>query len=268
MTDLHATCGIALRTSGTHGSPVLLLHGIGGSSESFAHQLPALGTCHRVYAWDAPGYGESACLDAPPGMAGYADRVTSLLTALELEDAHLVGVSWGGVIATRVALRHPHRVRSLVLAGSSRGSGVTRQSSSRMRNRAQELADLGVDEFARARGPRLTAPQAPTSVVEHVVSIMRGLRAGGYRAAVESMAETDHSALLERITVPTLALAGQSDRVTGPEESKALVSGIPGAQLRIIRGGHAANQEHPDEFNETVATFLSAVDSRVPAGGL
>lgn len=259
--------GIHLRHAGTSGSPVLLLHGIGGSSRSFTSQLPELGERHRVFAWDAPGYGDSADPQEHPGMSGYADSVVSVLDGLGLEGAHLVGVSWGGVIATRAALLHPDRVRSLVLADSTRGSGTTLEAGSRMRARAKERAELGPAEFARRRGPRLTAPDADPAVVEQVVTVMSELRVTGYAAAVNAMAATDHTDAMRHVSVPTLVLVGAQDAVTGVDESRALATGIPGAEFQVIPGGHAANQEHPAAFNSAVIDFLSTVDSVAPVGG-
>lgn len=258
---------IQLRGAGTDGSPVLLLHGIGGASASFAAQLPGLARHHRAFAWDAPGYGASADPECYPGMSGYADSVVGVLDGLGLDSAHLVGVSWGGVIATRVALLHPDRVRSIVLADSTRGAGASPESADRMRARATERARLSATEFARRRGPRLTAPGAAPAVVEQVVSIMSELRLPGYAAAVAAMAETDHADALQHVSVPALVVVGADDAVTGVDESRALAAGIPGARLRIIPGGHAANQEHPEAFNDAVRDFLSTVDVPLPAGG-
>lgn len=142
--------------AGTTGTPVLLLHGIGGAAQSFRAQLPALAARYRAVAWDAPGYGASADPAAAPSMSGYAALAASLLAGLLR--AHVVGVSWGGVIATRLAVNHPDRVRSLTLADSSRGSARTPAGAAAMRARAAQLADLGVDEFARRRALRLVAP--------------------------------------------------------------------------------------------------------------
>ncbi|MGH3387832.1 MAG: alpha/beta fold hydrolase, partial [Actinomadura sp.] len=64
---------------GAAGDPVLLLHGIGGSADSFAGQFAALSARHRVLAWDAPGYARSADPEGPPGMSGYAAAAAALL---------------------------------------------------------------------------------------------------------------------------------------------------------------------------------------------
>ncbi|MEV8634105.1 alpha/beta fold hydrolase [Streptosporangium sp. NPDC051023] len=241
------------------GGPVLLLHGIGGSSGSFDAQIPALSARHRVLAWDAPGYGRSGDPAAPPGMSGYAAAAAALLPG----PAHVVGVSWGGVVATRLALEHPGLVRSLVLADSTRGSGRTPEQAAAMRGRASELERLGAAAFAGARGPRLLSPRAPQELVDRVVTSMeRSIRLPGYTYAAAAMAGTDHSDVLGSLSVPVLVVVGDQDRVTGVAESQAIAAAVPGARLAVIPGaGHLANQERPEEFNRLVLEFLESVPS-------
>jgi pimeloyl-ACP methyl ester carboxylesterase len=256
---------IRLVRAGEDGPVVLLLHGIGGAAESFRPQLDALCADYRVLAWDAPGYGGSSDPDAAPGTAGFASAAAEVLA--DADAAHVVGVSWGGVIATRLAVECPELVRSLVLAGSTRGSGVTPAGADAMRSRPAELARLGAAEFARRRAPRLPGADADAHVRARIERIMAGVRLPGYRYAAEAMAETDHTPLLGRVSAPTLVLVGDQDQVTGPAESRRLADGIPGARLEIIESaGHAANQERPGAFNAAIAGFFAAVDGRV--GGL
>ncbi|GAA1205342.1 alpha/beta fold hydrolase [Prauserella alba] len=248
-----------LECAGEAGSPVLLLHGIGGSSASFAPQLQAFGRIHRTIAWDAPGYGRSPDPDGAPGIAGYARDAAAILA--EHGRAHVVGVSWGGVIATRLAADRPELVRSLTLADSTRGSGLTVESAARMRQRPAELAGSGAAEFARRRAPRLVAPGAAASVRTGVERIMSTVRLPGYRFAAESMAETDHSDLLGALRVRTLVLVGAEDRVTGVAESRRIADAIPCARLEIVpHAGHAANQENPDRVNRLLLEFFAEAE--------
>lgn len=251
---------IHLARAGETGPVVLLLHGIGGSSASFQPQLDGLSANHRVLAWDAPGYGASTDPRAAPGMTGYAAATAGLLASRGA--GHVVGVSWGGVIATRLAAEHPELVRSLVLADSSRGSGVSAEGAARMRARADELASLGAAEFARRRAPRLVSPAAAPELVARITEIMAGVRLPGYRYAAESMAATDHTSILAAPRVPTLVVVGADDQVTGVAESRRLAEAIPSARLEIIPGaGHAANQERPAEFNRLLAAFFASVEA-------
>ena len=245
------------------GTPLVLLHGIGGAAEAFNAQLSGLAGDHRVIAWDAPGYGRSGDLPGEPDLDAYADAVIAVLHGLDAEPAHLLGVSWGGVIATRVAIKAPEVLRSLVLADSSRGSGRTAEGRKAMAARVEELRTRGAGAFALARGPRLTAPSAEQSVVDQVVALMSRVRMPGYGNAARVMAATDHSAQLPLVTTPTLVIVGAEDRVTGVAESRTLAEQIPDARLIEIPGaGHAANQEKPALFNAAVRNFLAEVDTR------
>lgn len=244
-----------------HGVPLLCLHGIGSSSASFIPQLDELTDGHRVLAWDAPGYGRSADPSGPPGMSGYADTVAEVVKALG-EPAHLLGVSWGGVIALQVALNYPELLRSLVLVGASRGAGRSAEAAERIRGQAALLAEVGPEEFARQRAPGLLSPDADPALIEQVAATMAAaLRLPGYEYATTAMAETDHSDRLSDVSVPTLVLCGAHDSVTGPPESQAIADGIPDAvSVSIAGAGHLANQEKPVSVNAWVNSYLQIIE--------
>lgn len=244
------------------GPTVLCLHGIGSSSAAFEPQVDALSGELRLLAWDAPGYAASEDPDGPLDLDGYADAAAAVLRDRGAGPAHVLGVSWGGVIAIRLALRHPDLVRSLLLADSSRGSGQAPEQAAAMRDRVRQLDEDGIDAFSRARGPRLVTEQAPAELVERVVATMRdAVRLPGYGHAAESMAATDLTAELAAVDVPTLVLCGDGDTVTGIPESQALAGGIPDAVFVTLRGaGHLANQESPEAFNAWLSAFVQIIE--------
>ncbi len=250
--------GLAVTDEGT-GRPVLLLHGIGGSARSCAGVSAVLAANGaRAVAWDAPGYGESAD-PAEPADVDYPARVLAVLDELGLDRVDLFGTSWGGVIATVVAARHPERVATLVLADSTRGSGTDPSKAAAMRARVAELTEQGARAFAAARAPRLVAPGCDPEVAEAVGAEMARVRLPGYAAAAEFMAATDTADLLPTITVPTLVLVGEHDVVTGVEESRLLADRIPGARLVVVPGaGHAALTEKPAEVARAVLDLWGA----------
>ncbi|MDI6409643.1 MULTISPECIES: alpha/beta fold hydrolase [Streptomyces] len=259
--------GLHLEQAGQDGPLLVCLHGIGSSSAAFAPQLDGLSARVRVLAWDAPGYGRSADPRGPLDLDGFADTAAALIRrhAGEGGRAHLLGVSWGGVVALKAAVRHPALVASLVVADSSRGSGTDPRKAADMRARVAELAELGPRAFAEKRGPRLVSPEAPAALVRRVTDTMAdAVRLPGYGYAAESMAATDLGPFLPAVTAPALVLCGDRDQVTGVEASQSLAGPLHKSAYVIVKGaGHLANQEQPEAFNAWVLSHLSITD-RIP----
>lgn len=241
------------------GPALLMLHGIGGSADTFEPQFVEMGDRLRLLAWDAPGYARSADPAAPMTIDDYADAAAEIIRDRCGDDgAHVLGMSWGGVIATRLALRHPDLLRSLILGDSTVGSGATAASAATMRARIDELHDIGTEEFASRRAPKLLSGNATDEQREQVVEAMRAaIRPTGYTSAARSMADTDHTADLRGIDIPTLVFCGDQDTVTGMAASQVLAGGIPDAVFVTIHGaGHLANQECPDAVAAWVESFV------------
>ena len=259
MTDQQAVSPWTL-SHGEPGDPLLLcLHGIGSCASAFDPQAPlAVGKGRHLVAWDAPGYRNSPDPNPPWTLDNWADAAADLIRSHGRGKADLLGVSWGGVTATRLILRHPELVRSLILADSSIGSGTSPENTEAMKSRAAALDEVGIEEFARSRAPRLLTPDAPADLVDAAAQMMiDSVRQPSYLWACESMGEANHLARLGDIKAPTLVIVGEEDVVTAPERSEELAAGIPGASLVTIPGaGHLANQQQPDLFNAAVGAFL------------
>ncbi|WP_328316603.1 alpha/beta fold hydrolase [Streptomyces sp. NBC_00388] len=250
--------------AGAEGPLLLCLHGIGSSSAAFAPQLAELSAYVRVVAWDAPGYAASPDPRGPLTLDGYADAAAALIEERG-GSAHVLGVSWGGVIALRLAARHPGLVDSLILADSSAGSGADPAKAAAMRERARELADAGPRAFAERRGPRLVSAGAPPDLVLRVVDTMAGaVRLPGHGYAAEAMAATDLRPELAGITVPALVICGDEDRVTGVKASQLLAGALHKSAYVIVKNaGHLANQEQPRAFNAWVLSHLR-ITAQIP----
>ncbi|MFI7010887.1 alpha/beta fold hydrolase [Streptomyces sp. NPDC050145] len=254
MTALH------VEEAGASGPLLLCLHGIGSSSAAFAPQLEGLAEHARVIAWDAPGYGKSPDPEVPLDLDGFADAAAEVIRAYG-SPAHVLGVSWGGVIALRLATRHPELVASLIVADSSAGSGTDPAKAAGMRARATELAEVGPRVFAAQRGPRLVSDLADAALVERVVETMAGsIRLPGYGYAAESMAGADLREELAAVTAPALVVCGDRDTVTGIEASQVLAGALHKTAYVIVKdAGHLANQEQPERFNAWVLSHLHIV---------
>lgn len=255
---------VHVEEAGDHGPLLLCLHGIGSSSAAFAPQLAEVSSYARVVAWDAPGYAESPDPEGPLTLDDFADAAAGLIRERGGR-GHVLGVSWGGVIALRLAVRHPDLVDSVIVADSSPGSGTDEDKAAGMRARATELAELGPRAFAEARGPRLVSPDAPDELVRRVVDTMAAsVRLPGYAYAAESMASADLRTELPSVAAPSLVLCGDQDRVTGIEASQTVAGALRRTAFVIVKdAGHLANQEQPGRFNAWVLSHLR-ITARIP----
>ncbi|HIL05903.1 MAG TPA: alpha/beta hydrolase [Acidimicrobiia bacterium] len=248
---------------GLESAPLLLcMHGIGSCADAFLPQRALADDLgYRLVAWDAPGYRYSPDPADDPGLDGWADAASNLIRTLGYQSAVVLGVSWGGVTATRLALRHPDLVSALVLADSSVGSGTNPKQAEAMRGRAGKLIELGAAEFARQRSPLLVAESASAGVLSDIEqSFATSVRMPSYQWACNSMADTDHRDSLASLNAPTLVIYGEEDRVTPPKLSAELHEGIPNAVLTSVKAaGHLANQERPASFNGEVFKFIQSL---------
>ncbi len=253
---------IAYRRAGSGGHPLVLLHGALSDGREWHSQLAGLADEFDVIAWDAPGCGGSG--DAPPmsGMADYADVVADLVAALDLGPVHLCGLSFGGGLALAVYGRHPHVVRSLVLASAYagwRGSLPPDEIAARLARVRGEL-DLPPECWVDGYLPEFFAGTVPAETLDLARSIMLEVRATGTRPMLDAFAGADLRAVLPTITVPTLVIHGAADGRAPRPVADALHAGVPHSELAVLPGvGHACNLEAPGAFDAVVRRFLRTV---------
>lgn len=255
----------SFREAGDKGAPTLvLLHGIGSGSASWAAQiagLPARGL--RVVAWDAPGYGGSEALaGAAPSAADYAAALADFADALGLDRFSLVGHSLGALMAAAFCRgAGGARVDRLILAAPAAGYGKADAETRRTKidGRLAAMAQLGPAGLAESRAAALLSPQAPPEAVERVRAVMRQLRPDGYAQAVRMLEQADIFADAGSLAVPTLVLCGSADQVTPEAGCRRVAAAIPGARFEALPGlGHAAYVEDPARFDAAVLRFLAA----------
>ena len=244
------------------GPPLVLLHGIGSNAHAWRDQLAGLGDIRQVFAWDAPGYGDSTpVFAARPTAADYADRLARFLDGLRLDHVALLGHSLGALIAGAFTAARPDRVERLVLAAPALGYRTEPDAPlpAPARARLDDLAALGPAGLAEKRAPRLLSRSATPAQLAHARKAMAEIDPGGYRQAVEMLTRGDLRADASTIPVPVLVLCGREDAVTPPDGSRALAAAMADAGFREIPdAGHLSHVERPAAFNEAVREFLAA----------
>ncbi|MEO8119157.1 MAG: alpha/beta hydrolase [Rhodoferax sp.] len=256
-----------------HGFPVLLLHGSGPGVSAWANWrllLPVLAQTRRVVAPDLLGFGYTERPADPASNAHYrmdiwVQQAVDLLDALDIEQADLVGNSFGGALALALAIKHPQRVRRLVLMGSVGVPFVITPgldavwgytpSISRMR----ELLDifafdrrLVTDELAELR--------YQASVQRDFQESFAAMFPAPRQRWVDAMASSERD--IRALPHETLIVHGREDQVIPLSTSLTLAQWIMRAQLHVFgQCGHWTQIEHAARFARLVENFLSEADT-------
>ncbi|MCJ7420927.1 alpha/beta fold hydrolase [Sphingomicrobium astaxanthinifaciens] len=238
--------------------PVLFLHGVGSDKRVWAPQLAHFGPRRGAIAADYPGYGDSAFV-ADATRTDYAEAMVDLLDRLEIERAHVCGLSLGGIIALEMARHAPARVAGLVIADSF----ARHPDGTAIYDRSVEAAStIGMAALAAARVDHLLGSDPPPGLREEVIETMAAIDPAAYRLGARAVWCADLREAAPRIPHPALVLCGSEDAVTPPALSDALAALLPTARRADIAGaGHLANAERPGEFNALVEDFLAELDT-------
>ncbi|HYH20604.1 MAG TPA: alpha/beta hydrolase [Azospirillum sp.] len=247
------------------GDSVVLIHGSGPGVSAWANwrlTIPHLAQRFRVVAPDMAGFGFTERRpDASYGLDGWVEHAIGVLDALGLERVHLVGNSFGGALALALTIRHPARVRRLVLMGSvgvpfpiTPGLDTVwgyEPSIEAMRGLLDLFAydrTLVNDELAELRYRASVRPGFQES--------FSAMFPAPRQRWVDAMASAEDD--IRRITQPTLIVHGREDKVIPPATSQRLFELIPDAQLHMFgRCGHWTQIEHARRFNALVTDFFA-----------
>ena len=243
------------------GPLVLFLHGIGGNRSNWTTQIEAIRDSFHAVAWDARGYGDSDDYEGPLDFGDFARDVIRVLDRFEARKAHLVGLSMGGRIAMDFYTRFPDRVATLVLCDtmSDFQGALTPEKRAEFIRLRQAPLKAGKDphQIADALVETLVGPAAGASARRQLWNSIAALHKESYLKTIEASLSFDRSNEVERISVPTLLLYGEHDRLTPPTIGEALSERIIGSEFQVIKNaGHLSNIEQPDIFNTKLLDFL------------
>ena len=255
------------------GDPLVLIAGTGISCAPWrVFQVPEFSRHYQVVIYDHRGLGRSDKPDMPYSTRLFAKDCASLMDALAIPKAHIMGHSMGGRVAQWLALGHPEKVRSLVLSGSGSGKyrddiedyprGVPIESCVELIEKGYEKYQhdhwgpgfMFTDEFVRER------PEVVKKFQDLIVEEVPPLKCYLRHVIARQCHETTE--LIDTITAPTLVIVGSKDTREGGTgnhvaSSKVLAERIPGAELVIVDGGkHGYLREMPEKGHPPILDFL------------
>ena len=272
MSVKHATAAdgfpIAYEAFGKRdGEPLLLIQGLGADARGWALQRMSFGRRYRCFAVDNRGVGGTSGAPHPLSLEQMANDAVAVLDAEGVDAAHVQGASMGGAIAQIVGVRHPMRVRSLVLACTACRNPEWR------RELLTEWAD-GVERDGMAAltgeglrwlvGPRL---QRRFGVWLNLMArILLQATPENFVAQTRAILDIDDDVRFElgSIRAPTLVITGTQDLLTPLGDAEELEELIAGSRLFELRGaGHSLMVEAPNAYNRAVVDFLRSCEADI-----
>ncbi|MEJ2262130.1 MAG: alpha/beta fold hydrolase [Anaerolineales bacterium] len=246
---------------GPENAPMLVLNNgvIMNAATSWVFQTSTLAEHYHLLQYDCRGQGQSDHPKGPYTMEQHADDLAVLLESLEVESAHIAGISYGGEVAQAFALKYPQKVRSLILIDTV----------SELGDELRLVVESWIDalrggeplEFFNATVPWNFSPgfiRDNPQIFEEAKERYALLDFPAVIRLCECFLEVDFTRRLNEIKVPTCIMAGELDLIKGPRYSEILLKGIPHAELHVLRqAGHATCWERPQEFNSVILGFLA-----------
>jgi pimeloyl-ACP methyl ester carboxylesterase len=246
------------------GTPIVMIHGAQGDQTMFTRMASDFASSYRVMTFDQRGSGLSEKPDTPYSIAMLADDTAALMDHLAIASAHIIGVSMGGMIAQEFALRHPRKVRSLVLGcttpggpnairlnvDASSGAYSTRPMTAEERGKA--LAEAAFSKGYLAQHPE---------VIASMIEMRRGRPIDTVAFPHRMKAAVEHNTYdrLAEIRCPTLVITGKDDALIAWQNSRILSERIEGAEEVILEpAGHCFWLEQPEQSRAAIAGFLSS----------
>jgi 3-oxoadipate enol-lactonase len=242
------------------GPRLLFCNGSGSTIADARPLLDVLGGRFDLLAWDYRGVGRSGPAAAPYRMADLAADAEGLLDLVGWGGCSVAGLSFGGMVAQELAVTHPDRVERLALLCTSAGGlgGSSYPLHELVGLTAEERAAIGLRiTDSRWNEGWLAGHPGDRVLVQRLASRQDPASSAGLRAQLLARADHDVWERLDAIACPTLVAFGRYDGIAPPENSEAIASRIPGAELRGYEGGHLFLAQDPAALPE-LATFLRA----------
>lgn len=246
------------------GEPILLIMGLGYTAHMWHRTRSLLAEHFRTVAFDNRGVGRSDSPDGPYPIPLMASDAAAVLDAAEVENAHVFGVSMGGMIAQEFALQYPTRVRSLILGCTAAGGPTAIRSEPEAAQMLKARAEMTPDQAAVAALPFIYDVSTPRERIEEDLAIRRPWlpRAKSYLAQLQGILAWESYSRLPEVSVPTLIIHGQNDRLVPAGNGKLIADRISGSRLLLIpNASHIFPTDQPVVTHAVILDFLKAQSS-------
>ncbi len=243
-------------------APVLLLsNSLGTTLEMWEDQLAFFSQTHRVICYDTRGHGGSEVTPGPYSFDQLGGDVLHIMDALSIERAAFCGVSMGGHTALWLGVHAPDRFSGIAVCNSAAKIGTAEGWAERADTVRQGGADAmkTLAETSPERWFSSAFIKAEPAVVARAQYWIAAVDPEGYAGCCDALAQSDLRAAIERITIPTLLLAGKFDPVTTVADAQSMHEAIAGSTLASVPASHLSNLEAPQAFNRELAQFLATL---------
>jgi len=239
---------------------LVLSNSLGTDLGMWDEQIPAWSEHFRVLRYDTRGHGGSLVTQGPYSIEQLGGDVLALLEALDIEHAHFVGLSMGGLIGQWLGINAGQRLHSLTLCNTAAKIANDEVWNSRidavLKGGRQAMADLRDGSIARWFTPAFA--QARPDEAQRICQMLARTNPEGYAANCAAVRDADYREQLGRIQVPTLVVAGSADVVTTPEHGRFMQRRIVNATYAEFPAAHLSNVEIGAAFSARVLDFLLA----------
>jgi 3-oxoadipate enol-lactonase len=246
-------------------TPILMIQGLGASKNAWNLQRIAMATRFRSISLDNRGAGRSDKPTQPFTLEQMADDAIAVLDAAGVETAHVVGASMGGVISQIIAVKYPHRVRSLTLVCTACRNHPWRQEL--LQSWAHTAEEKGMIEVGKEAAQWVMSPRSFRRLVPAFTWMgpLAALRPRhSFVSQIQAILDTREDLVdeLSSITAPTMVIVGNQDILTPRGDSEEIAERIPNAELVVISGAaHGLMMEHSTTFNKILIEFLQRTEA-------
>jgi 3-oxoadipate enol-lactonase len=247
-----------------HGPPVLLSNALGTTADMWSPQVEQLQATLRLIRYDTRGHGESSAPAGEYTLEELGEDAMHVLDAVGVDEAHICGLSLGGLTAMWIGIFQPSRVRGLIVADTAARIGTTERWNERVAKARAEgmiaIADLNMGNWFTAA----YREQAPETVAR-IHRMVAACNPDGYIGCCAALRDADLRAVIDRVRARTLVIAGSHDPSTTLADAEFISQHIPDATLLTLDAAHLSNIECASSFTRHIEAFVSVAEQRYGA---